>query len=187
MHRLIERLSRRIGAPQIFADFVELSSIALGNAVDRTRFASPEARYCQIRKDHPANGFEQFSTMLGLLTLAMEAPGFEDILGGLCMGLGLGDRRRGQFFTPYSISQVMATVVIEAIPSSGASDAWELAGGSGHRSAYAAGRPTGHAGALGIRSSGAVRLSEVRTAVVVNPLDGLHDHPSRPDPQRCPR
>lgn len=33
LQRLLERLSRRIGAPQIFADFVELSSIALSNAV----------------------------------------------------------------------------------------------------------------------------------------------------------
>ncbi|MDC7801495.1 hypothetical protein [Stenotrophomonas geniculata] len=113
LQRLLERLSRRIGAPQIFADFVELSSIALSIAVDRTQFASREARYQQIRKDYPANESEQVSTMLGLLTVAMEAAGFEDLLGGLYMGLGLGDRRHGQFFTPYSISQLMAAMVVE--------------------------------------------------------------------------
>jgi len=110
--RLIQRLARSRGSDRVFADFVELSCLAFSNAVDKSQFDLRESRYHEIRKGYSREEFEQFPTMLGLLTTTMEVAGFDDVLGGLYMELELGNARSGQFFTPYVVSRMMATVAI---------------------------------------------------------------------------
>ena len=110
--RLIQKLARSRGHDRVFADFVELSSLALSNAVDKPQFDAREARYHDIRKGYAREEFERFPEMLGLLTLAMEEAEFADVLGSLYMELELGNARSGQFFTPYPVSRMMASIAV---------------------------------------------------------------------------
>lgn len=64
----------------------------------------------------------------------MEEAGFDDVLGGLYMALGLGNVHSGQFFTPYPVSRMMALISVGdsfVLPPHGFIDAIELACGAG--------------------------------------------------------
>ena len=110
--RLIQKLARSRGHDRVFADFVELSGLSLSNAVDKAQFDTREARYHDIRKGYAREEFERFPEMLGLLALVMEEAGFDDVLGGIYMELELGNARSGQFFTPYHVSRMMASIAV---------------------------------------------------------------------------
>lgn len=60
---------------------------------------------------------------------------FQDFLGSMYMSLGFGDSRKGQFFTPYNVSQAMAHIaaanVGEAIEQNGFATINDSASGAG--------------------------------------------------------
>ena len=99
----------------VFRDFIELAAIALINqyAFD-TEWEQRESRYHEIRRKYPEADFCRFPEMLGVLMFAVnkaqEQGVFDDVLGRLYMDLGLGNENRGQFFTPYCISKLMAAL-----------------------------------------------------------------------------
>lgn len=104
---------------EVFSDFVEVSALAISNAVDRHQFDAREKRYLEIAKRYEREDLERFSHMLGALTLTFEdrvqqlvphGDGLADVLGQTYMMLELGNDRAGQFFTPYSVSRLMASI-----------------------------------------------------------------------------
>lgn len=130
----LRRLSLRHGQDRVFADFVEASCCALSNAVDKSQFTAREARYHEIRKGYAPDDFERFAQMLGQLALTMEEAGFDDVLGGIYMGLKLANARSGQIFTPYPVSRMMAAMTVgnpAELPPHGFIDAIEPACGAG--------------------------------------------------------
>lgn len=130
----LRRLALRHGQDRVFADFVEVSCCSLSNAVDKAPFVAREARYHEIRMGYTPEEFARFAPMLGMLALAMEEAGFDDVLGGLYMELGLGNARSGQFFTPYTVSRMMARMTIgdsPVVPPHGFIDVIEPACGAG--------------------------------------------------------
>ncbi|MGN3937756.1 N-6 DNA methylase [Xanthomonas citri pv. mangiferaeindicae] len=65
----------------------------------------------EIEKRYTPEERERFSRMLAELVLCLEE-GFSDCLGALFMALELGDQWKGQFFTPYEVSRLMAGITI---------------------------------------------------------------------------
>ncbi|WP_249189043.1 N-6 DNA methylase [Burkholderia cenocepacia] len=123
----------------VFADFVEISAIALSNSVDKPQFEPRERRYLEIVGKYKPEELQLFARMFAELTLSFEhrlgvddnlppgalpCPGnLTDVLGETYMMLDIGNDRAGQFFTPYSISRLMAGITI-----GGRSDAIEQDG-----------------------------------------------------------
>lgn len=103
----------------VFADFVEMSALAISNAVDRHHFEAREKRYLEIAKKYDREELTRFAQMLGALTMTFEervqqlvpnGEGLADVLGQTYMMLELGNDRAGQFFTPYTVSRMMAGI-----------------------------------------------------------------------------
>ncbi|WP_429501076.1 N-6 DNA methylase (plasmid) [Robbsia andropogonis] len=101
---------------QVFSDFVELAALSISNAVDRSQFDAREKRYLEVVKGYASEDLARFPEMLGLLTIELEervtSNTLTDVLGETFMGLGLGNDRTGQFFTPYHVSSLMAKLTI---------------------------------------------------------------------------
>lgn len=124
--KLIRSFSHGHHLYTVFSDFVELSAIAISNSVDRAQFDAREKRYMDIVGKYTREEIERFPQMLGLLTMSFElrvqsmrktgdgmalaSGGLTDVLGQLYMMLELGNDRAGQFFTPYPISRLMASL-----------------------------------------------------------------------------
>ncbi|AOJ10067.1 N-6 DNA methylase [Burkholderia mayonis] len=126
--RLIKRFGYAHQMSTVFADFVEMATIALSNSVDKPQFDPREKRYLEIVAKYKPDEVQLFARMFVELTLSFEhrmgvddnlppgmlpSPGnLTDVLGETYMMLGIGNDRTGQFFTPYCVSRLMAGITI---------------------------------------------------------------------------
>ena len=110
--KLIEANGRTHGHWQVFRDFVELSAIAISNAVDLARREAREARYLEIVGKYERQEVERFPHMLGELVAELEC-GPADVLGQVFMEMDMGSKWHGQFFTPYHLCRVMAGMMVD--------------------------------------------------------------------------
>lgn len=126
--KLIKQFGYGHQTSTVFADFVEMAAIALSNSVDKPQFDSREKRYLEIVGKYKPDEVQLFARMFAELTLSFEhrlgvdeglAPGalpcpgnLTDVLGETYMMMGIGNDRAGQFFTPYSVSRLMAGISI---------------------------------------------------------------------------
>jgi hypothetical protein len=109
MGKLLQENARRHRLHKVFSDFCEMSALALSNAVDLAQREAREARYMKIIADYERDEIERFPQILGVLVHWLES-GLDDCLGKLFMGLDLGDSYKGQFFTPFEVSRLMAGI-----------------------------------------------------------------------------
>ena len=114
---LLRDNARRHRLSEVFRDFCELLALAFSNACDKSQFEEREERYLQIIKRYERPEVIRFVQMREALTNWMECVGQADCLGELFMALELGDSFKGQFFTPYSVSKMMAAVAIQGVES----------------------------------------------------------------------
>lgn len=87
---------------KVFSDFVQLSAFALSNAVDLHNRDARESEYMRIIGQYSKDEASRFPIMLAELVNGLEA-GMEDVLGQVYMELELGNKDRGQVFTPYPV------------------------------------------------------------------------------------
>ncbi|MCH5050822.1 ArdC-like ssDNA-binding domain-containing protein [Pectobacterium aquaticum] len=95
----------------VFSDFIHMSAAALHN---RCHFVQEiEDDYMRRIKRYKAVDQRRFPALFNTLVEGMEfSP--SDFLGSVFMELELGDRRRGQYFTPYSVSYLMAKLSLSS-------------------------------------------------------------------------
>lgn len=96
----------------VFTDFCALAALSISNSVDRMQFDVREAQYLQIVGKYEREEVERFPLMLAVLAEWLEE-GLGDCLGALFMSLELGDSFKGQFFTPYEVSSLMARITMD--------------------------------------------------------------------------
>lgn len=90
---------------KVFSDFVQCGAIAMHN-----RFCPDEGlekQYLNIIKGYEREDVERLAYLLALVRIALNAQAC-DFLGMTFMQLELGDKHRGQFFTPWSVASMMA-------------------------------------------------------------------------------
>ncbi len=106
----------RHGTYQVFSDFLTLAACAISNSLDKRFFEEREKLYLDTIKRYRPEEAQVFPRLLALLVQAFEpSPGvvaYRDVLGELYMGLELGNQWAGQFFTPYSVALMKATMVL---------------------------------------------------------------------------
>lgn len=95
---------------QTWADFVMMSAIAISNAVDKVHAEEREKIYMSIVEKYKPQALDCFAKMLALIVQSFERNPDQDCLGELYMGLELGNQKSGQFFTPYSVCRMMASI-----------------------------------------------------------------------------
>ncbi len=111
MIKLLEQNSRRHHLWEVFSDFVEMGALAMSNSIDLAQHAEREARYMQIIGRYEPDEQKRFPQILGELVCALEY-GPDDVMGRLFGELEQGNSDRGQFFTPYSVCQMMARLQV---------------------------------------------------------------------------
>jgi len=92
---------------KVFEDFVSCSVIALENRLCFNQ--KREDKYLQIVKGYEKTDVSRMAQLLALVSTSMMEQ-FNDFLGKVFMQLDLGDKYRGQFFTPWDVSRMMAQI-----------------------------------------------------------------------------
>lgn len=94
---------------KLFNDFLAMCATATSNGYDKRHFDEREAVYMAAVKGYTKEQLDRFVKGFVLLREALiEHP--HDYLGELFMGLNLGSKWNGQFFTPMYIARMMAKI-----------------------------------------------------------------------------
>lgn len=116
----IQDLSGRRSPYQIFSDWLEMCAIAIQNScvLDHDEvWEKREQRYKDVAKQYNSEEQNVFAEILALLTdefeLEIEEKQLTDVLGEIYMELNYGNKNLGQVFTPYSLSQLCAEIVVD--------------------------------------------------------------------------
>lgn len=97
---------------KVFEDFVSCAAIALHNGVAHD--AELEKQYLSIIAGYEKEDVTRMAELLGHVVMALDQERC-DFLGSVFMELELGDKYRGQFFTPWDVSRMMASVQLSGI------------------------------------------------------------------------
>lgn len=110
--RLFDTLTYSRSAWQVWEDLMTVMACSISNAVDRMskHYEAREREYENCMKR--LSSVEIAAKMLGMIVMAFEQNPAQDFLGKLYMNLNLGSHWHGQFFTPYSVCQMMAEVTV---------------------------------------------------------------------------
>lgn len=108
--KLIDSLCGRYSRWEVWQDFIIMSAISISNVVDGSHRDSREKQYLDRAAKYSEKELETFSQMLAEVTNAMEQNLDQDFLGELFMALDLGNEWKGQFFTPYNVCRLMASM-----------------------------------------------------------------------------
>lgn len=112
--KLLDRFPAKYNRGQVFRDFVEISAISIANSCTvGTERDNREKRYLDIVGRYDSNLVrEVFPAMFANVVCALESL-FCDYLGQLFMQLEIGSSRLGQFYTPYPLSVMMASITFD--------------------------------------------------------------------------
>ena len=106
-----EKACQRHNHWTVFSDFVEMAAISISNSVDKDHAESREKAYMDLAGKYNQKELECFGHMFAEIVEGLEAGPDQDFMGELFMSLDLGNEHRGQFFTPYNVSKMMAKML----------------------------------------------------------------------------
>lgn len=113
MINMFKKLSYKHQIWEVYSDFIELATLSISNACDHSlKWNSREERYKNIINKYDDKEKILFPKLLGELIIQLnEQP--SDVMGQIFMELELGNKYKGQFFTPYNICELMAEIIID--------------------------------------------------------------------------
>jgi len=116
IHRLFDPLLQRHSKWQAFSDFLIMTACAISNSVDIKNYEMREKQYMDVVKKYTSQELDLFAQILAELINVMgqcvQDGNLKDILGVLFHELKLHNERKGQFFTPQEISDMIAIMTM---------------------------------------------------------------------------
>lgn len=99
----------------VWSDIMTAIACAIANSTEQNqqRKEKREAEYQECIKR--LGGIDLPAEIFGIITLSFEHEPKQDLLGELFMRLELGNHWKGQFFTPYSICELMANINVDGV------------------------------------------------------------------------
>lgn len=113
---LVEQLSYRHQKWRIFADFCEFGAMCFHNVFPKEQ--ALEIRWAEMRKTYTDEEYQQICGLLNHVTDGLgcayeRTGGYKDFLGDVFQEMELANHWKGQFFTPQTISDVMAQLTMD--------------------------------------------------------------------------
>lgn len=110
--RILNALSGKYSLWELWQDWITMSAISIANVFDGPYRKEREEMYSSRAARYSASELKAFADMLFELVADMDRDPDQDFLGELFMSLDLGNEWRGQFFTPYDVCRMMASMSI---------------------------------------------------------------------------
>ena len=105
--KLFEKLTYSRTSWQVWEDIMTVIACSISNSIDKVHYEKREKLYMDTIKNLDGDIAAQ---IFAEIVNALEDNPDQDFLGALYMNLNLGSHWHGQFFTPYSISKMMAKI-----------------------------------------------------------------------------
>ena len=112
--KLFNSLTGSKGAWEVWNDVIQMIACSLSNPLDNgDRKEKREKLYTDIAKKYTPEETQTILQIFVTITNKLEENPDQDLLGDLYMNLDFGSAALGQFFTPYSVSAMMAQVTLD--------------------------------------------------------------------------
>lgn len=100
---------------EVWGDFITMSALAIANATNRQgeTHDAREKEYLSIINRYPKQEQQVFPELFAKLVEALDEGSEQDFPSEMFMAFKLGSHWKGQFFTPYSVCQLMAEITIQ--------------------------------------------------------------------------
>lgn len=112
----IESLSRSRQTWQVWSDLICAMACTLSNSCDKDPELWKEREKEYVSCIKRLGGAELPAEIFRLIIEALETNPWQDLLGDLYMRLNLGSHWHGQFFTPFNLCRLMASISIDQKP-----------------------------------------------------------------------
>lgn len=106
--RLLNEVSYNSSKFTVWDDFVHMTAATIANSCDYQQ--NREDQYLLRSKKYNAAELDIFARMLARTVTALDENREQDFLGQLYMEFGFGDPKKGQYFTPYNIAELMSMI-----------------------------------------------------------------------------
>lgn len=103
-NRLLHEVDTSKSVSEIFNDFLTLSIYSIAQPFYRSQII--EEKYLSTAKKYSRKQLDYFAAMNAYTLISLDM-GMKDFLGEMFNMNGLGEHRKGQFFTPYNVSKLM--------------------------------------------------------------------------------
>lgn len=114
MIKLFEKLAYRHNLWTVYSDFLEMSAISISNSVDLMNRPKREKRYLDIIAGYSKEEGQIFPQLFAELVMSLEKE-TTDVLGEIFMELQLGNKWKGQIFTPIHVSRLMGELSLQNV------------------------------------------------------------------------
>lgn len=111
MLKLFEGYRYKFDMYTVFEDFLYMCSASISNATDFVHYNEREAEYMRRVKKYSRDEANGMAEIMAELVMALELQPC-DYLGALFMKLEINNKWKGQFFTPYNVSYMMAKMTL---------------------------------------------------------------------------
>ena len=106
--KFVKSLCGKYSPWEIWNDFINLFAISLNNSVRHEYWEEREKQYLQIVRKYTSEEQNKMTELSAMLINDMSNNADYDYLGKVYMDLRINCNEKGQFFTPYHISKLMA-------------------------------------------------------------------------------
>lgn len=109
---IFDELSQKYARFSVWEAFIVMFACSLANRVSHPYFNDREELYKKYKDKFSQQEVNKISHLAAITILALSEKSNQDFLGELYMELGLGNKKSGQFFTPYNVCQLMAEITM---------------------------------------------------------------------------
>lgn len=110
--KIIKSIASKYSEYEVFSDWIKCSAISMDNSLNFFHdkvWQDRENAYIDTMKKYTLEERTHFINMLALLTETFEDY-VSDVLGEIYMEAGMGSKAAGQFFTPFHLSEMVASL-----------------------------------------------------------------------------
>lgn len=108
-------MSGKYSAYEVFTDWIRCCSLAISNScqlVHNSIWQEREQMYIDTMKKYTLDERRKMVEMFNMLSETLEVE-MTDVLGEIYMEVGMGSKAAGQFFTPFHLSKLCASSVVD--------------------------------------------------------------------------
>lgn len=119
----IQSTDQKYNYDEIFFDWIKAMFYAYANSCNKDGYEDREEKFNRLVEKHGAKTMQMFYECQAELVMLFEEKGIDDYLGKIHHQLGVHNKMKGQFFTPFHLAKMMAETqvsdVIEKIEKDG--------------------------------------------------------------------
>lgn len=111
----IQSTDQKYNYDEIFFDWIKAMFYAYANSCNKDGYEDREEKFNRLVEKHGSKTMQMFYECQAELVMLFEEKGIDDYLGKIHHQLGVHNKMKGQFFTPFHLAKMMAETQVSEV------------------------------------------------------------------------